>query len=336
MLPECKQIVFKAYNPEFCGLVFCLGLGRWQNGGNSEYQNIEECVKALAKVTIPTGWNEVAYGLWEYADDKQVIAQVQFEPSVANWVIFYNGIKQIQQFPEFELAKLFVEQGFVARKARSEEILVVERHEHNKYIVHNHTNGNYYVVSPGEVDPRERCECGDAYFRGACCKHQMVVSEFKKQEEESMKFGEGDIILANSSCVDEKQEILLVKKVNDVDTDFESYTVQSLNLKFKPISKKFKCVHSEKVIDLILDKTEVAAMLPLLLEPSLDLEFLPLDLCEAEYEVRLKGKVFARVEHDMFWGSNWLVRANGGNKKFPDKQSAFEFVEKFIKFGVSV
>ncbi len=53
---------------------------------------------------------------------------------------------------------------------------VTEAHG-GEYVVKS--KNNYYTVRPGQFDPRSRCECGDCHWRGAKCKHQIAVEQFR-------------------------------------------------------------------------------------------------------------------------------------------------------------
>ena len=76
--------------------------------------------------------------------------------------------------------ELEVQAATKAEKAASVE--VIEQHTENgfvKFVTLNHENGNYYTVTPAHPNPKERCECGDSYFRGVECKHQLAVKAVK-------------------------------------------------------------------------------------------------------------------------------------------------------------
>ncbi|QSJ14171.1 hypothetical protein JYQ62_19740 [Nostoc sp. UHCC 0702] len=62
------------------------------------------------------------------------------------------------------------------RKQGSVEVEVTEVHG-GEYVVKS--KSNYYTVRPGQLDPRDRCECGDCHWRGAKCKHQIAVEQFR-------------------------------------------------------------------------------------------------------------------------------------------------------------
>jgi hypothetical protein len=56
--------------------------------------------------------------------------------------------------------------------------LEVEQIDSDTFIVKNPDNGNHYVVRPNHPNPKERCECGDAHFRGVHCKHQIAADNY--------------------------------------------------------------------------------------------------------------------------------------------------------------
>ena len=86
----------------------------------------------------------------------------------------------------------FFEANREQRRAAANDVEVIEKHA-NEFIVKGST-GNHYVVRPKELDPSWRCECPDAFYRGAKCKHQIAVAEFKRHqsanEESSKRLGD--------------------------------------------------------------------------------------------------------------------------------------------------
>ncbi|MBO3463962.1 ASCH domain-containing protein [Aetokthonos hydrillicola Thurmond2011] len=59
--------------------------------------------------------------------------------------------------------------------------LEVQQIDDDTFIVRNPSNGNHYVVRPQHPNPKERCECGDTYFRGVKCKHQIAQEDYLQQ-----------------------------------------------------------------------------------------------------------------------------------------------------------
>lgn len=82
---------------------------------------------------------------------------------------FPEGISNSE--PEIALATL-------QRTERAKSIEVLEQHN-DEYVVRNIDNGNHYVVRPNHANSHERCECGDAHYRGVKCKHQIAVETYK-------------------------------------------------------------------------------------------------------------------------------------------------------------
>ena len=75
------------------------------------------------------------------------------------------------------LVEVELEQA-TARAEKAASIEVIEQHTEEgfvKFVTLNHENGSYYTVTPAHPNPKERCECGDNYFRGVECKHQLAV-----------------------------------------------------------------------------------------------------------------------------------------------------------------
>jgi hypothetical protein len=56
--------------------------------------------------------------------------------------------------------------------------LEVEQIDSDTFIIKNPNNGNHYVVRPNHPNHHERCECGDAHFRGVHCKHQIAADNY--------------------------------------------------------------------------------------------------------------------------------------------------------------
>ena len=59
--------------------------------------------------------------------------------------------------------------------------LEVNQIDSDTFIVRNPDNGNHYAVRPSHPDHHERCECGDAHFRGVRCKHQIAADDYLQQ-----------------------------------------------------------------------------------------------------------------------------------------------------------
>jgi hypothetical protein len=81
------------------------------------------------------------------------------------------------------------------REQRAERIEVLQQHEGLTFTVRNIDNGNHYVVRPAHEDPKQRCECGDVYFRGVRCKHQIAVENWIEMQ--SLKHGWTDVHSTN-------------------------------------------------------------------------------------------------------------------------------------------
>jgi hypothetical protein len=73
-------------------------------------------------------------------------------------------------------AELEVQATARAEKAKSVQILEqVEDEGFVKFVVQS--GDNLYTVTPAHPMNNQRCECGDSYFRGVECKHQIKVKE---------------------------------------------------------------------------------------------------------------------------------------------------------------
>ncbi len=76
--------------------------------------------------------------------------------------------------------KAFLVDHKAIRAQGSTQVEVVEVHG-GAYIIKS--KANHYTVRPGEFDPRDRCECGDCHWRGAKCKHQIAVEQFRAERQ---------------------------------------------------------------------------------------------------------------------------------------------------------
>jgi hypothetical protein len=76
--------------------------------------------------------------------------------------------------------KAFLADHKAIRAQGSTEVEVKEVHG-GAYVVKS--KANHYTVRPGQIDPRDRCECGDCHWRGAKCKHQLAVEQFRAERQ---------------------------------------------------------------------------------------------------------------------------------------------------------
>lgn len=74
--------------------------------------------------------------------------------------------------------KAFVVINVDFRKKGAELIEVIEIVDDDTFTVLSHKSNSHYVVRPYHRNPKSRCECGDCYWRGAECKHQIAVQQF--------------------------------------------------------------------------------------------------------------------------------------------------------------
>lgn len=74
--------------------------------------------------------------------------------------------------------KAFVVVNVDFRTKGAELVEVIEVVDDDTFTVLSHKSGNHYVVRPYHWDKKKRCECGDCYWRGANCKHQIAVAQF--------------------------------------------------------------------------------------------------------------------------------------------------------------
>lgn len=63
------------------------------------------------------------------------------------------------------------------RRERANEVEIAEAIDGSFAVK---SNGSIYTVKPNHSNPKERCECGDCFWRGAYCKHQMAVQNFTR------------------------------------------------------------------------------------------------------------------------------------------------------------
>ncbi len=62
----------------------------------------------------------------------------------------------------------------VQRSFEGMEIVDVVEGDH--FVVKS--KANFYIVRPLHFAPNQRCDCGDCYYRGKKCKHQILVERF--------------------------------------------------------------------------------------------------------------------------------------------------------------
>lgn len=160
--------------------------------------NHEQAVKVIAvyedclKVELQNG----AIFRLKFIENSQVILVKKFEFDWSQWKIDEServkkfGKQQVQaQIPESqdeELAQLRIDEAL--RSPRAKEIEVLERRG-NCFVVRNTGNNNHYVVRPNHPNLRDRCECGDAHYRGVKCKHQIAVTQFKQATTVAVRSG---------------------------------------------------------------------------------------------------------------------------------------------------
>jgi hypothetical protein len=58
-------------------------------------------------------------------------------------------------------------------------IQILEQHN-DEYVVVNTENRNHYIVRPNHPDIYQRCECPHCYYKGAKCKHQLAVADYRQ------------------------------------------------------------------------------------------------------------------------------------------------------------
>jgi hypothetical protein len=85
--------------------------------------------------------------------------------------------KQAHICPKLAIAE--AREKTIGRLERSRP-LQVEQIDNNTFVVCNPDNGNHYAVHPSHPNHHERCECGDAHFRGAHCKHQIAADDYQQ------------------------------------------------------------------------------------------------------------------------------------------------------------
>jgi hypothetical protein len=86
--------------------------------------------------------------------------------------------KQAHICPKLAIAE--AREKTIGRIERSRP-LQVEQIDNNTFVVCNPDNGNHYAVHPSHPNHHERCECGDAHFRGAHCKHQIAANDYLQE-----------------------------------------------------------------------------------------------------------------------------------------------------------
>ncbi|MBN3993887.1 MAG: ASCH domain-containing protein [Nostoc sp. NMS2] len=86
--------------------------------------------------------------------------------------------KQIHSSPTLAIAQ--AREKIIGRIDRSRP-LEVNQIDSETFIVKNPDNSNHYAVRPGHPNHHERCECGDAHFRGVRCKHQVAADDYLQQ-----------------------------------------------------------------------------------------------------------------------------------------------------------
>jgi hypothetical protein len=87
---------------------------------------------------------------------------------------FVNGRK----CSTFLSKKAFLEVNSSQRRQAAEVIEVVEFHGGGKFVVKSSNRDAFYCVRLSNSDPIERCDCGDCYFRGVECKHQIACKNY--------------------------------------------------------------------------------------------------------------------------------------------------------------
>lgn len=76
----------------------------------------------------------------------------------------------------FLSSKAFVAINLLTRTTAAADVEITERHG-NEFTTYSHESDNYYIVRPQHTDSHQRCECADAKFRGAKCKHQIALTD---------------------------------------------------------------------------------------------------------------------------------------------------------------
>ena len=163
--------VWKSRSPEIYPYTIC----------NDQNTAISMAVDIISRLPIPTSYC-LEYDPQDSSDERQsyqVLDSLTQEPlfkvysSPDGWQTDLS--KQTYSSPS--LAMLQAREKSIGRIDRSRP-LEIEQIDSDTFIVKNPDNGNHYAVIPSHPNPKERCECGDAHFRGAHCKHQIAADDY--------------------------------------------------------------------------------------------------------------------------------------------------------------
>jgi hypothetical protein len=171
--------VWKSASPETYPYTIC-------NGENSVIDMAVDIVSRLPAVDITQDLAILGYYLacdpqhsTEQKQAYQVLDSLTQEPLFQvcqgqdGWQT--DLTKQIHCSPQLAIAE--AREKTIGRIDRSRP-LEVSQVDFDTFIIRNPDNGNHYAVHPKHPNFHERCECGDAHFRGVRCKHQIAADDY--------------------------------------------------------------------------------------------------------------------------------------------------------------